>query len=207
MPPEKQKEVLDAAAAALAEVGFENAVLNDVLERSGLSKSSFYYYFEDREDLLTTVVERLLDAHPALPVVGGLKRATTETFWPEVKRVFDESAHFLASSPLLIKILPNVLTLKQKSPRMAALQARAVANVRSMVQAGQRLGCVRMDLTADRFLELWGSVMAVLQGWLVDAAKASLELAQIEAHTMLVFDLFRRLAHAEPARRAQKARK
>jgi TetR/AcrR family transcriptional regulator, ethionamide resistance regulator len=56
---EAEREILDAAAALLAEAPFEDLTVSGVMARTTLSRKSFYVYFADRYDLLTRMVQPL----------------------------------------------------------------------------------------------------------------------------------------------------
>jgi AcrR family transcriptional regulator len=61
LPEEKRKFIVDAAIEEFAECGLENASTNRIVANSGISKGSFYQYFEDKQDVfmyLLTVLER-----------------------------------------------------------------------------------------------------------------------------------------------------
>jgi len=61
LPEEKRKFIVDAAIEEFAEYGLENASTNRIVANSGISKGSFYQYFEDKQDVfmyLLTVLER-----------------------------------------------------------------------------------------------------------------------------------------------------
>jgi AcrR family transcriptional regulator len=61
LPEEKRETIINAAVDEFAEYGLENASTNRIVENSGISKGSFYQYFEDKEDVfmyLLSVLER-----------------------------------------------------------------------------------------------------------------------------------------------------
>ncbi|HET9912642.1 MAG TPA: TetR/AcrR family transcriptional regulator [Anaerolineales bacterium] len=72
LPQEKRDTIINAAIEEFAQYGLENASTNRIVENSGISKGSFYQYFEDKEDVfryLMTVLERekmdfIKDKHP-----------------------------------------------------------------------------------------------------------------------------------------------
>jgi AcrR family transcriptional regulator len=72
LPQEKRDTIIKAAIEEFVEYGLENASTNRIVENSGISKGSFYQYFEDKEDVfryLMTVLERekmdfIKDKHP-----------------------------------------------------------------------------------------------------------------------------------------------
>jgi AcrR family transcriptional regulator len=52
-----RERILQAAAELVAEKGAASMSLDDVRARTGASRSQLYHYFEDREDLVRTVVD------------------------------------------------------------------------------------------------------------------------------------------------------
>lgn len=61
LPEEKRNIIIDAAIREFAEYGLENASTNRIVANSGISKGSFYQYFEDKQDVfmyLLTVLEQ-----------------------------------------------------------------------------------------------------------------------------------------------------
>ncbi|MCE9646735.1 MAG: TetR/AcrR family transcriptional regulator [Chloroflexi bacterium] len=72
LPQEKRQTIISAAVEEFAQFGLENASTNRIVENSGISKGSFYQYFEDKQDVfryLLTVLEQekmnhFKDKHP-----------------------------------------------------------------------------------------------------------------------------------------------
>ena len=57
---EKQQAILDAAAEEFVK-GYDQASYNRIIERSGVSKGSMYYYFEGKHDLYNEVLMRMAE--------------------------------------------------------------------------------------------------------------------------------------------------
>ena len=53
-----REHVIEEAAALIREKGFRSTSIGDVLERAGVQKGSFYYYFPSKEDLGHAVLTR-----------------------------------------------------------------------------------------------------------------------------------------------------
>ena len=74
LPEEKRKVIVNAAIDEFAEYGFEGASINRIVANSGISKGSFYQYFEDKRDVfmyLLAVIEQekmayFKDKHPPI---------------------------------------------------------------------------------------------------------------------------------------------
>ncbi len=53
-----REKILDAAATLFLQRGFQPTSLDEVLERSGVCRSNFYYHFKSKEDLGLAVLAR-----------------------------------------------------------------------------------------------------------------------------------------------------
>ena len=59
LDPELRGRILKAAALEFGTHGYADASLNRIVEQAGISKGSMYYYFEDKEDLFSMVLQDL----------------------------------------------------------------------------------------------------------------------------------------------------
>ena len=62
LPAEKRETIINAAVDEFAQYGLENASTNRIVENSGISKGSFYQYFEDKQDVflyMLDVIEKM----------------------------------------------------------------------------------------------------------------------------------------------------
>lgn len=66
-------EIVRSAATAFGEVGYRTATLEAIAERAGLSKVTLYRYVSSKEELLSLVVERIIDTFQQ-----GLRRIVAE---------------------------------------------------------------------------------------------------------------------------------
>ena len=51
LPEEKRQVIVNAAVDEFTEFGFEGSSINRIVANSGISKGSFYQYFEDKQDV------------------------------------------------------------------------------------------------------------------------------------------------------------
>jgi len=69
--------ILDAAAALIAEVGYEEITLRAVAKRSGAAIGSIYHFFPDKEALVNALLER---------VVAGIRELFPTVLTPKLER-------------------------------------------------------------------------------------------------------------------------
>lgn len=58
---EKREELINAALIEFGEKGYDKASLNNILKEAGISKGTFYYHFENKEDLYLYLIELLIE--------------------------------------------------------------------------------------------------------------------------------------------------
>jgi AcrR family transcriptional regulator len=56
---ERKDQILDAAAAVFAKKGVHESRMDDIVEISGLSKGSLYWYFKSTDEILIGIFERM----------------------------------------------------------------------------------------------------------------------------------------------------
>ncbi len=61
-PEERRNEIVDAAEILFTTKGFAKTTVNDILQKVGIAKGTFYYYFESKVEVLDAIVERFINA-------------------------------------------------------------------------------------------------------------------------------------------------
>ncbi|HEY5731869.1 MAG TPA: TetR/AcrR family transcriptional regulator [Anaerolineales bacterium] len=108
LPEEKRKTIINAAIDEFAQHGLENGSTNRIVANSGISKGSFYQYFEDKQDVfmyLLTVLESekmeyFKSKHPP-----SMNMDTFQYFRWMIK----EGMEFNTSNPRLTQAISRVL--------------------------------------------------------------------------------------------------
>lgn len=65
---EKRQKILDCSLALFAEKGYINTPVRDIIDSSGFGTSTFYKYFENKEDVLKTLLADFLEQ-----IITGIK--------------------------------------------------------------------------------------------------------------------------------------
>jgi AcrR family transcriptional regulator len=60
-PASRQNEFITVAQELFNEKGFENTSVDDIVNRMGVAKGLFYYYFDSKEELLQVIMDRMND--------------------------------------------------------------------------------------------------------------------------------------------------
>ena len=149
--PTKSK-LIDTVAAMLDEIAVDDLQVDQVLERSGVSKGSMYHHFTDFSHLIEAAhiarFSRMIDAsidslanvmsssRNRADMIEGLRQVTRNTQRPELAASRFERARALA--------------LTEHHPRMrdamAAEQHRLTESIADLCREAQEKGWVRKDL-------------------------------------------------------------
>ncbi len=194
LEPERQEVFLRAAAEEFAERGFEAASLNRIVEASGTSKGSLYYYFEDKSDLFSTVVETATET--IIRLAGGFSIAdlTAETYWPTLDAFVGRTARALEGNAWYVKLARAFYGMRGPTAGKTTGRVFGLARhwTRQVVARGQELGVVRTDLPLDLLVEVSLAVGEAGDRWLLENWDGMSEKKR-EAMVMSEMSLFRRI--------------
>ena len=171
LDPVRETRLIDTAATAFTEVGYELASLNHIIGEAGLSKSSFYHYFPDKQRLHDHVVLSLRDRLTCgleLPDLDGLDASS---YWPAMTAMFSSMAGTLSADPqtrLLVRMFHKPLAARGPGGQLTRLRAEVAAWVAQAVAAGQRLGVLRHDVPDSLLSNLAVGILTVLTEWAPD---------------------------------------
>ena len=186
--------ILETAAEEFASRGFEGVSLNQLIDRLGMSKGSFYYYFDDKADLFTTVAD--LAWAIVLPVEQlDLETFNADTFWPSLEALMQEARSRIRANPWLV----GFTRLMYDPPEIAGVReslAEKFDEARQwqaeLIRRGQTLGAVRDDLPVGLLQALLVGADEAGDRWFVSNWE-NLEEKEIERLFQEVFAIFKRM--------------
>lgn len=63
---ERRNEILDAAEILFTTKGYGKTTIVDILNKVGIAKGTFYYYFKSKEEVMEAIIERVVDNDVAI---------------------------------------------------------------------------------------------------------------------------------------------
>ena len=101
----QRERLLQAMTEAVAEKGYSNTVVADVVARSGVSRATFYQMFRDKDDCFRAAYETHAEL-VALVMNTGLEqlRQSTDTPIEQLDRILGLYLASLAASPALARV-------------------------------------------------------------------------------------------------------
>lgn len=164
LPEEKRKVIVDAAIEEFAEYGLENASTNRIVANSGISKGSFYQYFEDKQDVfmyLLSVLEQekleyFKDKRP--PSVN------MDTFG-YFRWMIKTGMEFNSAYPSLVQAISRVMFGEGMyyGNTFADIRERTLQGLRSMIKQAIERGEVDPSVDVDlavMIMETWSNTIS-----------------------------------------------
>jgi AcrR family transcriptional regulator len=186
MPIEKRERLFAVAAREFGLHGYEAASMNRILDEAGIGKSSAYYYFEDKADLFCAVVEYSVERLGLAASVEDIQALTAENFWSAFAAAHDEPLLHVREHPWLFAAARAVERLTPESRErepLATLAARLMSGMNAMIQRGQELGLIRVDLPAELLVAWFRALDGASDDWLLrrqTQSKAQIDRATIQ---------------------------
>jgi AcrR family transcriptional regulator len=198
LDPDRREQILAAAANEFAARGYSAASLNRIIEDAGISKGSLYYYFDDKADLLATVVQttiaRMLDE------LGGfdVSMLTAENYWEALRQLGLQSLEVLHRDDWCSRLalaFPRLRAEPEAAPAVRdALEFGRDLTTR-FLSRGQEVGVVRTDLPLDLLVATTMAMDEAGDRWLSEAYP-TLEPAELRRLTEARVDLLRDMLDA-----------
>lgn len=204
---EKRHRLVEAAIEEFNDCGLKNASYNRIIERSGLSKGSVYYYFDNKDSLLNIVMEeigeRVLAAVPDKPLPES-REEYWRAVWDYRRREFDFFAENVALGRVLILSLGNHEPEISDVERVCPPLTRLIRRQKALIRRGQELGAVRKDISADAIFELMRAIDQTLctqffgrDGSFIEKLPAEERNARSRSYARLFQDLIPRMLEPE----------
>lgn len=167
----RRDEWLEAAAAEFAVRGYDQASLNAILGRLGLSKGQFYYYFDDKADLFGGVFEWTFERVLPPDLNSRLKQLSAEQFWPYFEELTEQGRELLRAMPWYMGLMRHLYhPPSEESARRVVEEKMAMSRELQVtfVRRGQELGCIRRDLPDELLLVLISAFVSARDHWFLD---------------------------------------
>ena len=160
----RRDQILDAAAQCFAEGGFHATSMADIIAASGLSAGSVYRYFKSKEELIATIIDRLMET-----VIGALTQATQDSSPLEmIPASIAVMQHILTDQASTVRLLPQLWTeaLRDEAinERTQQLYRTLLAHFAGQARQAQANGVMPAALDPQGFARV---MLSLIQGFLV----------------------------------------
>ena len=160
----RRERLFSAAAEAVAAKGYASLVVNDIVDRAGISRATFYELFEDKLDCVLAAHTATVERFKQTIAVASAAQAT----WPEsVAAAVSAALEFAAATPHEAHLL-LVASHATSEPKLARRGLAAQQELVVVLRSGRR-HCPDsrqpLDLTEQAVV---GAAMSVVEGRLAN---------------------------------------
>ncbi|MBI5479985.1 MAG: TetR/AcrR family transcriptional regulator [Deltaproteobacteria bacterium] len=169
LSPSRREQILETAAKEFAHHGFDGASLNHILGAAGLSKGAAYYYFDDKADLFTAVVQHYFFEHLANDAGLKIDALDAASYWPTFAELYRQAILHMREDPWMSGLARAVWKLPHEARRqdgpLASLYAFGRTWLEGLLARGQQLGVVRTDLPTDLVIAMLMALDEATDHW------------------------------------------
>ena len=168
--------------------------MNRIIEQSGFSKGSTYYYFDGKEDLFFTVLEGAMDKVLAAMGEWDAWEPAQDT-WVALEEFSRRLLRIFMADPQMSALLRAMPPTNEPmaSEALAKMYAKFDGFVVGLIAHGQRRGDVRQDLQFELLVRLLMTLFEALDRWML-AHLDEIDGERVDELAGLVVDLTRRVA-------------
>lgn len=118
---ERREQIIAAAMAVFARLGFHESRMDDIAEESGLSKGAIYWYFKSKDDIIAAIMDRFIGRE-----IEGLE-AALKLQAPASEKLLQLSSMFVEEMRSMIDMMPILyefyaVATRKKSVRKALMR-------------------------------------------------------------------------------------
>jgi len=166
---------MDAAIEEFAERGIKSASYNKIIERSGLSKGTVYYYFDNKDSLLLTVLDEICDRFNR--AIGDLELPNTkDEYWAAVREYDSKAIRFFLENPRLWRVLSWISKDVPLIEQLQDVRGRVTHFMDDLIVRGQEIGTVRDDIPLEIVQRLMHELAKVLAAGMQGESEEESEL-------------------------------
>ena len=164
LPEEKRRNVVNAAIEEFAEYGLENASTNRIVANSGISKGSFYQYFEDKQDVFTYLLS-VLEQEKMEYFKGKHPPSNNMDTFQYFRWMIKTGMEFNTTYPLLTQAISRVMFGEGMyyGQTFAHIRKRTSEGLRAMIEQAIRRGEVDPSVDVDlavMVMETWTNAIS-----------------------------------------------
>ena len=171
LPAEKRAELFRLAVEEFAAQGFKHASLNRIIAGMGMSKSSFYNYFENKADLFHRTIHHSLAPYTADFEAFDFETLDIDTFWPALQAIVRQQTLSATRSPEM-QLIAKMLFRAMEDPDERELTRLPFDFLTrwliDLIRRGQTLGLVRGDLQEELLVTTVMGFSTAFDRWVFD---------------------------------------
>ncbi len=166
---ERKSQILDAAMNTFSELGFHKARMSDIAETSGLSKGSLYWYFDSKESIILSLLDRVF-----VPEIRDFNvllkdpRSAESRLASYIERVSDDMVKMLKWMPLFYDFLALAFRQELVKKAISRYYKKHMKILVELIQQGLDSGEFLVEDPEEAAIALGSILEGTIVLWLFD---------------------------------------
>lgn len=162
----RKGEIINAAEEVFTQKGFDEARMDDIAERTGLSKGTLYLYFRSKDDLIAAILERIIGREfRQLEHLDEADATATETLRNLTRLLTKDLLGMLRIMPIIYSFLALAFRNKHIQKALKGYINRYLNILTPVIQRGIDSGEFRAVDAHEAAIALAGVVEGTLLLW------------------------------------------
>lgn len=184
----RKQELLDAAFELFCENGYDKTSVNSIIEKVGVSKGAFYYYFKSKKEVMDTLI--IQEVEKLIPPIQALADNDTMTAVEKMNELVNIAQSFRINNAEKHKSIHEMLYLhedRESEKRMLReMEEKVSPHYTKIIEQGIKEGTIHTDypdLFTDFIFAMRGSLSEYLTQFYMnpETIKDNIDLIQRKA--------------------------
>jgi AcrR family transcriptional regulator len=145
--------ILSAAEQLVNEKGCQKTTLNDIMERTGLSKGAIYHYVKSKDELFGKILQGYVEQTNER-FLEAVKQSKEKNVQQPVQAILASLSERNVSNPIIIYLLSQQHNPKI-SDMLSELHQSSLSLSKAWIKVGQDHGAIPADVDADAFASMF----------------------------------------------------
>jgi AcrR family transcriptional regulator len=183
---ERKAQILEAARKSFSKRGFHKTRMSDIAEESGLSKGALYLYFESKDAIILSLLQKVFE--PELRDLNTLladDRSAEEKLLIYAERGAEDIQNMLVWMPLLYEFLVLAFRRGNIKKFISTFYERNMKLLETLIQQGMDSGEFQANSAQDGAIAMGSIIEGTLMLWMYDPDKIDIK-SHIMSNTQIL---------------------
>jgi len=166
---ERRSQILNAAEGIFTKKGFDEARMDDIADKTGLSKGTLYLYFRSKDDLIIAILDRIFQREfRQLQDLQQVESSATEAIWKLTELLTRDILGILRLIPIVYEFLALAFRNKYVQQALKKYINRYLDILTPIIQRGIETGEFRQVDAREVAIAMGAMIEGTLLIWVYD---------------------------------------
>ncbi|MFN8428194.1 MAG: TetR/AcrR family transcriptional regulator [Anaerolineales bacterium] len=166
---ERKAQIINAAEDVFTQKGFNEARMDDIADKTGLSKGTLYLYFKSKDDLIIAILDRMFRRE--MKQMEGLDQAglsAADAIWKMTEAVTNNILGFVRLVPIVYQFLALAFRNKYVQKALKKYINQYIDMITPIIEQGIKSGEFRKVNAREVAIAMSAIIEGTLLLWVYD---------------------------------------